>query len=322
VGLRGAESLGPILRALSAQTIAEDIEVVAVVPPGESAPDPEGFAAVRVVRLPELVTTGEAIAAGVHAATAPVVAYSEEHSWPRRDWAERLLEAHDGRAGAVSWTLENANPGSIASWVHLLSDFGPAVHPTETRPISALPWHHTSYRRELLAAYGDRLGGMLEAEWRVHDELARAGHPLMHSGDARTRHWNVSRYPGHVREECRGARSFGASRVEHGGWGPARRLAYVAATPLLFALRFGRVLPDVRRVSPPRAPVVVALMGAALAAAAVAEAWGYAAGTGSSRQARLLIELDRQRSLMRADWERWKREALRPTGSTGAAVTR
>ncbi len=322
VGMEGDRSLGPLLRALAEQTVADRIEVVAVVPEGAAAPSPEGFAAVRVVRLPELTTTGEAIAAGVHAATAPVVAYTEEHSWPREDWAERLLAAHDGRVGAVSWALENANPESVASWVHLLSDFGPAVHPSPSRTLPAHPWHHTSYRRELLTAYGADLGGMLEAEWRVHADLARAGHPLLHAGDARSRHWNVSRYASHVRDEWRGARSFGASRVDHGDWGPARRLAYAAAAPLLFALRMGRVLPHVRRVAPPRAAVVVAQIAPALAAAAAAEAWGYAAGTGSSRRTRMFIELDRRRSLSREDRERWEREALSRPETTDAAVSR
>jgi len=310
VGVNGAASLGPVLHALAAQTIADRIEVVAVVPADAPAPSDAGFAAMRIVRLPELITTGEAIAAGVHAATAPVVAYSEEHSWPREDWAERLLAVHDGRAGAVSWSLENANPDSIASWVHLLSDFGPAVHPSPSRSLSALPWHHTSYRRELLTAYGAGLGAMLEAEWRVHADLAKAGHPLLHAGDARSRHWNVSSYVNHMRDECRGARSFGASRVDHGNWGAGRRLAYTAAAPLLFLLRFARVLPHLRRVAPPRTGLVVAQIATALAAAAVAEAWGYAGGKGSSRRTRMTIELDRRRSLTRADRERWEGEVL------------
>lgn len=308
VGLHGDRSLGPLLRALAAQTVADRIEVVAVVPEDAPAPSPEGFAAFRTVRVPELITTGEAIAAGVHAATAPVVAYTEEHSWPRPDWAERLLAVHDGRAAAVSWSLENGNPVSITSWVHLLSDFGPAVHPAPARSLPAPPWHHTSYRRELLTAYGADLGTMLEAEWRVHAELAQAGHPLLHAGDARSRHWNVSRYTQHLRDECRGARSFGASRVDHGRWGAGRRLAYAAAAPLLFAVRLGRVLPHVRRVAPPRAPLVVGLITVALVAAAVAEACGYAAGTGASRRRRMMVELDRRGSLNRDDRERWERE--------------
>lgn len=309
VGLHGEASLGPALRALGAQTIADRIEVVAVVPADAAAPSPEGFATVRAVRLPEFTTTGEAIAAGVHAATAPVVAYAEEHSWPRQDWAERLLAAHDGRAGAVSWSLENANPDSATSWVQLLSDFGPAVHPTPSRPISTPPWHHTSYRRELLTAYGADLGGMLEVEWRVHADLAEAGHPFLHSGDARSRHWNTSRYRAHLLTELRGARSFGAARVDRGSWGLGRRLAYAAAAPLVGAVRLRRVMADARRVAPPRMALVVPLLGVSLAAAAVGEAWGYARGKGSSRRARMLLELDRRDGLERGDRERWDRAA-------------
>jgi hypothetical protein len=163
---------------------------------------------------------------------------------------------------------------------------------------------------------------MLEAEWRVHADLAQAGHPLRHAGDARSRHWNVSRYMNHVRDECRGARSFGASRVDHGNWGRGRRFVYAAGAPLLFAARFARVLPHVRRVRPPRVPLVIGQIATALVAAAAAEAWGYAAGTGSSRRKRMVIELDRRRDLRREDRERWDREAVSPPGRKDAGVLR
>ncbi len=307
VGLRGEGSLGPTLRALAAQTIADRIEIVAVVPAGTVVPNPKGFADARTVSLPELATTGQSIAAGVHAAATPIVAYVEEHSWPRRDWAERLLAAHRSGVGAVSWSLENANPDSATSWVHLLTDFGAAVHPAPSRSVWPPPWHHTSYRRDLLTAYGQDLGGMLEAEWRLHAELAEAGHRFEHAGDARSCHWNLSRYGAHLREELRGARSFGASRVEHGGWGLARRLGYAAAAPLIWAVRVRRSVPDLRRVAPPRMTLVAPLLGVGLAVSAAGEAWGYASGLGSSRRQRMRVELDRRTSLGRADRERWDR---------------
>ncbi|MEJ7784955.1 MAG: hypothetical protein WKF96_09140 [Solirubrobacteraceae bacterium] len=307
VGLRGTDPLAPTLRALAAQSIADQLEIVVVLPEGVPAPSPEGFAAVRTVRLPQLITTGGAIAAGVHAATAPIVAYVEEHSWPRPSWAERLLAAHGSGVGAVSWSLENANPSSATSWVSLLTDFGRAVHPAPSPPVWPPPWHHTSYRRELLIAYGSGLAAVLEAEWRLHADLPAGGHRFEHAGDARSRHWNVSRYGAHLQSELRGARSFGASRVEHGGWGPARRLGYAVAAPLVWALRVRRSVPDLRRVAPPRIAMVAPLLCAGLVSAAAGEAWGYVGGPGSSRRLRMRVELDRRPSLGRADRARWDR---------------
>lgn len=309
VGLRGEQSLGPTLRALAAQTIADRIEIVAVVPAGRGVPSPEGFAAVRTVSLPELTTAGGAIAAGVHRATAPIVAYVEEHSWPRPEWAERLLAAHGVGVEAVSWALENANPGSATSWVRLLTDFGPAVHPSPSRSVWPPPWHHTSYRRELLTSYGPELGDMLEAEWRLHNDLAKAGYRFGHSGKARSRHWNISRYGTNLASELRSARSFGASRVADGRWGLWRRLAYAAAAPLIWTVRLRRSLTDVRRVGPPRMALVAPLIGVGLAVAGVGEAWGYASGSGSSRRRTMRVELDRRASLKRSDRERWDRAA-------------
>src|ERR1041384_1659609 len=92
------ETIRKTMEHLRVQTVAEQLEVVIVAPSAStlniSAEDTAGFHHVRLVENGEIISTGKAIAAGVRAANAPVVAYAEEHSYPGRDWAEALIKAH------------------------------------------------------------------------------------------------------------------------------------------------------------------------------------------------------------------------------------
>ena len=308
VGVRGAASLLGVLAALRRQTIAERVEVVAVIPPGAQPPSPDGFFGVRVAELGEADTTGAAIARGVKLAGAPVVAYSEEHSWPEAEWAERLLDAHDGRRAAVAWTLVNANPGSSTSWTHLISDFSHAVDPTPPGLRRTLPWHHTSYRSEVLLAYGDELGEMLEVEWRVHADLLKRGEALYLEAAARSRHWNISRLPAQVVTEARGGRTFGASRVAAGRWSAIRRTIYALAAPLIFLLRLRVAGADLRRIRPPHPLRVGAMLSLLLTVSTLAEVSGYLFGFGDARRRRTGAELDRAGYLNGADRRAWATE--------------
>jgi hypothetical protein len=79
VGRDGMASLGPILLCLAGQTIAGEIEMIAVLPqhaapPDAMAPWADRFHPVRAVSVPAIGNRGRAAAAGVRPAPAPVLA--------------------------------------------------------------------------------------------------------------------------------------------------------------------------------------------------------------------------------------------------------
>ena len=128
--------LDPIRRTLCHlrnQTARDRIELVIVSPFALDLDldrdEAEGFAGLRVVDVGELEAAGAALAAGFRAATAPIVACVEEHSFPEPGWAAALIEAHSGPWAAVGGAMTNANPRSRISWAHLFTDFGCAVPP-------------------------------------------------------------------------------------------------------------------------------------------------------------------------------------------------
>lgn len=301
----GLEAIEPITAAVRAQTAADRIELVVVAPrkPADGPGGIEGFAASRVVPVGPLQSLGRAIAAGVRAASAPVVAYAEEHSYPEPGWAATLIERHREPWAAVGWAMENANPGGAVSWAHLLADFGPGVAPVTSGESRMLPWHHTSYKREELLAYGDLLGPMLEAEGVLHEQLLARGRRLYLEASTASRHLNVSRSSANLRSHFHGGRGFGSARARLGNWSLPRRLLYALGFPLVPLVRLRRLLPDVRRAktNPGWRRGVIVVLAPSLTVNAFGEAIGYLFGEGGSRQKRLSLELERARYLRSQD---------------------
>ena len=111
------ETIDPVVRALRAQTAHAELEVVLVIPdPGPlktRVATLDDFAAVRVVEIESLVPLASARAAGVRAATAPIVYVGETHVFPEPGWAEALIEAHAGPWGRSFPASATPTPGAL-----------------------------------------------------------------------------------------------------------------------------------------------------------------------------------------------------------------
>ena len=310
----GVEGVSRTVHHLRRQTARQRLELVLVDCGGESLTaaggEIDGFPALRLVDGRGLRSTGEAIAAGIRAASAPLVGCAEEHSFPEPGWAEAIIDAHSGPWAAVAGVLENANPATRTSWAALLSDFGPAVAPAEAGEAAELPGHHTTYKRATLQRYGDRLGRILEVEWVLHDDLRAAGERLFREPRAVSHHLNVSRLGSHLRAEFCGGRAFAANRARFRGWGVPRRLLWTAGSLLMPLVRFARARLDLRRCRPTSRRGVAAVLLLGLTANAAGQMLGYGLGPGRAAERRMANELNRQRYLRRN--ERVQLAALAP----------
>ena len=292
---------------LREQTIRERLEIVIVAPSlndlGLAVADLEDFLRFRVVEFGTIKSTGAAIAAGVEQASAPIVAYAEEHSYPEPGWAAALIEAHRDSWAGVGAVLANANPGCLTSWANFFMDFGPWVDPAAAGQMDRLPWHHTSYKRSLLLGYGQRLAGMLETEGILHADLQAQGHRLYLEPAAKTRHVNLSQLSSFIRGEFHGGRLFGAARARHGRWSALRRLLYAGGLPLVPLLRAPRILRDIRRAGRQREllPRILPLLMIGLVAHTIGEAVGYIFSAGTAAQRRCSFELNRYRHVAPGD---------------------
>jgi hypothetical protein len=304
----GASSGYPAVRRtiqrLKRQTIAGKIEVIVVgfgasmvVPTEDAAP----FHSLHALSISGPPSAAAANAHGFRFATAPIIAFGEDHCFPEPGWAEALLRAHQEPHAVVGPAFRNGNPGSATSWADFLIGYSPWMEPVPagTRPF--VPGHNSSYKRVELMAYADRLEEVLKSETVLHYDLARSGRTMYLEPAARVAHWNIARPGALFAASYHSGRVFAGRRAAR--WGLARRLFYSAASPLIPVVRFVRVARELIRPGRPAALLlrVAPLLAAALCADGFGQWVGYWSGPGKSAEALGHFEYNRVRYLTQED---------------------
>jgi hypothetical protein len=290
---------------LKAQNVSGGLEIV-IAAPSESALHLnegalEGFHGFRVVEVGSIASTARARAAGVGAASAPVVAFVEDHAFPAKGWAAALIAAHRQSWAAVGPAIANANPRTLTSWVNFVIEYGHWLDPCPGGRAEHLPGHNGSYKRAVLLDYGAKLESMLDAESILHWDLRAKGHELYLEPAARTFHQNFSRALPSAPLRFNGGRLFAASRARH--WPALRRMLYCAGAPVIPFVRLRRIVLELRKPGRPRdlLPRILPLLVAALAIDAAGEMVGYALGEGDAMRKLSEMEFHRHRYLAKLD---------------------
>jgi hypothetical protein len=284
-----------VVRDLAAQTVRDRIELV-IVGPAQAGVEPEpgdadGFARVAIVDAPPLPLPA-AKAAGVLAASAPFVYFAETHTYPDPHFAEAVLAAHSKGYSVVAPQVANANPEDGAlSWSLLVMDYAARLAGNPAGGPAILDAYNASYRRDLLLEYGDRLARALAPGGGLDADLRRRGHRLFVEPAARIDHLNVARPGAWAAERFLGGRLLAQARVAR--WSTARRLVYLAGSPLVPAVLVARVLRashwrERRRELP---PATLPLLALASILWALGELSGYAFGGREAELAMAKYEL-------------------------------
>ena len=258
------------------------------------------FTSWQHVIVPDGTPFDAARAAAVRAARAGIVAFTEDHSFPRPGWAAALVAAFDDGQSVVGPVVENGNPRSAVSRANFLLEYGEWMPPGRETGHSHLPGHNSAYRRDVLLSLGERLTTALEAESVLHWELTSKGGRLALAPGAVTRHVNFSRFGSSLALRYHLGRQFAARRA--GRWSATRRTLYAAAFPLAALVRVARIVrlgvgsPELAAVA--SAVPMVAVM---VVVSSAGEAVGYLTREAGSSGAYLSdIEHDRRR-FMRDD---------------------
>jgi hypothetical protein len=305
------ETVRTTIRHLNAQTIAGHIQLILGAPSAAAVNVPE--AAVErlgrcdVIEVGPIATVSDAKAALIPHALAPIVAFSEDHSFPAMDWAAELLEAHSRGYAAVCPTMVNANPRTLLSWCSLFLHFGSAVDAPRGEVRRGGASHNTSYLREALLSLGDDLPVLLQVELLLQDALHRRGYRLYHQPSARTRHVQATRLYGWLGQGYTGGRLFGALRADVERWPRSRRALMAAAFPLIPAVRLLRTVREIQgtRYGPELLPQVLPHLIAGLLVHAAGEVTGYLLGVGKADVKYSAFEMSRFRDTAVADRVAW-----------------
>lgn len=304
----GMATIERTLGCLGAQTAASRLEVLLVAPSAREI-DREAlgagrFAALRTMEVGPITKRGDAAAAGVLAATAPVVALLEDHSYPEPTWAAALLTAHAEPWAGVGPVVENANPRTAMSRVTFWLTYAALSGPHDAGTRTVLPWHNTAYKRHLVAGYGDGLGALLQWEGNLQADLVARGHELYLEPAARTHHANVSSFTSALGLHFQRGRILAAQHAARETWPNWRRRLYAAAMPLFPLMQLRRIAPELRRLgfsTPRSAATSTPALASALMAMAAGEAVGYLTGAGDATDRLEDYELNRQSHLSRRE---------------------
>lgn len=295
------------LRFLARQACRDRIELILIGPGNDTFDDVDpallqGYADCRTLAIGPIDEVERTFAPGIEAASAPVVALLENHVYPDPQWATAILEAHKGPWDVVGCIISNANTDTATSIVeHLLSyifhDDGAPVGEVER-----VSRNNTTYKRDALMAFGERLPDSLARDGGMMEELKARGARFYRAGEARLAHLNPSRMGAMLNLRLHSARASSATRARTSGWGPARRMVYVLASPVFPLLRLRALWPRLSR-PPIREDLlrITPLLLLALLVDAVGQAAGFALGEGNSALKAGRYDLDREPFLTVAD---------------------
>ena len=237
--------------------------------------------------MDDLKALAPARAAGVRAATAPLVFIGETHTYPEDGWAEAILAAFEGPWVAVVPCVTNANPRyptSCAGYAFDYGNWGPHRPSGEMRdPLT----YNTAYRRDALLALDPALERALDpSEALLWPALHAAGHRAWFERTAELRHLNVVGIRRLFQEKFYVGIALG--RIRSARWTLPRRIAYTLAAPAIPFVLLGRLRRPFASSEGARPAAIAACLAVSALAKAAGEALAYAGCRCRSAEARVV----------------------------------
>lgn len=292
----------PVLDSLRDLALGERLEIVVVLPAGESATAHEMNTkpVVRIHEVSSVYPLSSARAAGIRAATAPFVFIGETHSFPRPGMFEALLQTHaDGNAVVVP-IFENANPDLVVSWAGFLNGYAEWTEGANAGEITYAPLFNVSYDRSFLVGLGADLEHTLTAGGDMMGRIRGAGYSVWMEPRARIEHWNIELMRDWLPQRLAAGRVIASLRSRR--WPIHRRIAFALASPLIPLVLLARIRKGIARsIRHNRAPLrVLPTIALGMLVQAAGEMAGYAAGV-SAKASRRYDEYE-VRQLSFTDW--------------------
>jgi hypothetical protein len=284
------------LRHLEAQTVAHQIEIVCVVDKRDQIPaerlKPGCFHSWSVVEVEKIKSIGQGFTAGILKAQAPIVALTEDHSFPDTAWAETFIRRHRENWDIVGPSMRNQNPVNTISRADFYQAYGGWAQPVKSGSPAVLPGHNSSYKRDILLALGADLEVYMEAESVMHRYLGQHGHTLWLAAETCTAHYNFDSWQAWIPSRYYTGRQYAA--VWSHSWPFARRCLYTLGSPLIPLIRLRRIEKEIRKREPLRIELrLLPTIIAGLVVESFGQMTGYAAGAGNAAEKAAQYEFHR-----------------------------
>jgi hypothetical protein len=233
------------LEALHAQRTDAHVEILL---PYDDTLDAPGdlqarFPGIRLLPLKGRRTPARLRSFAVHAGTAPVVAFLEDHCVPAGDWCARVLAMHEHGHAAIGGAVDKGFPpgratDSALNWAVYLTDYSRYMQPIAAGPTNALTDCNVSYRRADLDAIEEHWADELH-ENIVNGLLAARGRTLWLDPGMLVHEQRDLDLGSALRDRFSFGRLFGTTRVADVPL--AKRLAMAGAALLMPPVLIARV---------------------------------------------------------------------------------
>lgn len=278
--VNGMPYLGRCLEALAERCPAAEVVVADWTDEETRATVLATWPSVNVLSFDRPMTIPELRAAGVFAATGPVVALIEDHCLVTPAWADRLAAAHADGHAVAGGPIRNVATGRIRDWAAFFCEYSAVMEPMPRGPVAGLPGMNVSYGRDALAAIDDLLR---EGRWEtwLHPRLRARGFEFWCEPDAIVEHDKDFDLGEFLSQRYHYSRSYAGMRNPDLG---GRRALYAVGTPLLVPLLYARMARNVfsRRRARRQFLLATPLVMLYVTVWAFGEAVGYAFGGGRS----------------------------------------
>lgn len=235
VAYRASATIASCLASIRRQKTKAVYEIILV---NSSVDDTERivrsqFPEVELVQLNERRFPGDARNIAIRRASGRLVAFIDADCVAEPGWLEGILRAHAthpqlGIGGAIG-----NNPGGLVSWASVFSEFSDWLQGLPDRETGDIAAASMTYKRELFDRFDPFKENAYCSDTEFHARMQRDGCPLLFTSDFRISHTSIDDLARYIRHEFSHGRSFGDLRIRHLGFGPARRVIYAAASPLI-----------------------------------------------------------------------------------------
>lgn len=148
---------------------------------------------------------------GIREANGDIIALTEDHCVPAKNWFSTILSSHDSENIVVGGAVENASKESITDWAVYFFEYSTYMNPIRPGCAKQLPGNNVSYSRKAVNILENVLKKEVwDSTW--HDQLLKRGIPLTANPEMIVYHkrsfitksfWHISLVHG---------RNYGASR--------------------------------------------------------------------------------------------------------------
>jgi len=306
------ETIRKTVHALCDQTIRKQLELVIVCPSKEGLhlreDDLQPFCRYHIIENGEFISSAQSRAEGLRAASAPLVSFPEDHTFPQSHWAQYLVEEHHGDWAGVGPEMLNANPHSMTSWANMILALGSWMEPQTHGIRKNIPPHTSVYKRNILLAYGEKIETKFAVENLMQDDLRAKGYRFSLQPEAKVKHLNISKLSSYLCEQYFCGRFFGAARCSV--WSPLKRFVYSFGSPFIPIKKFPALIKVIRQARRHKqlVPRVLPSLMVGLLAHSLGEMIGYARGEGPAREKMTALEFHHDRHLCSVDRMRFARQ--------------